>query len=324
MADIDIIYTDAYGYERGELPWAEGEFAIGDENRFELEIPPGLGIDQDCYLMADGSEYGGVVDDLDVDTGEDYAVASGRTWHGILEKTVLQPDPGKDYLIVSGECNAVLASVIARQELGFCFRASLASTGVYISNYRFERYIDTYNGTRAMLRSVGMKLHIEYDGALRCAVISAVPRGEYIDDGIDGDKMRFKIGRHRPVNHLIGLGSGELAARVVVHRYADEHGNISDRQSLFGIEHKAEVYDSPSSDEADLIKGMEDRLREYQKELFTCSIVDATEDKYDIDDIVGGTSTEHNISVVTTVAKKIATVDRDGKLGVETKTDTEV
>lgn len=325
MADrVDIIYTDPYGYELGMLEWAEGEFAIGDENRFELKVPPGYGITQDCFLTADGREYGGIVDDVVIDTGADYATVEGRTWHGAWEKSIIEPDAGQDYLVYSGECNALLGKLIERLGLGYAFRASTASSGVLVNQYQFSRYVDGYNGARAMLRSVGMKMRFAYDGALRCCVVSAVPRGEYIDDGIDGDKVRMTIAKRRVVNHLVGLGSGELRDRVVVHRYADAAGNISDKQSLFGVEHKAEVYDSPSSDTADLIEGMEDRLREYQQELFTCSIPEDADDEYDIDDIVGGTSTDHNISVVTSVAKKIATIDRNRNLKVSTKTDTEV
>ena len=49
----------------------------------------------------------------------------------------------------------------------------------------------------------------------------------------------------------------------------------------------------------------------------------ADDGRYDIDDIVGGTSVEHGESVVTYVAQKIATVTSRG-ITYETKTAMEV
>lgn len=320
----EILYADKYGHELGYLRFAEGDFSIGKENTFSLKVPPDIGLEDEYRLMIEGTQYGGILEDPDIDTTKDYIVAAGRTWHGLWETTVIKPDSGKTHLTVNGEANSVLGSLISRQGLDYCMCAESESSGIMISNYQFERFVYGYTGIRAMLRSANAKLMISYSSELRKAVCSAVPRGVYIDDGIDGDRVAFKISRRRVFNHEMGLGKGEGTARIIVNRYADDDGNISSKQTLFGAKYKCEKYDSPNSELADLTEAVEKRLREHQEKKYTCSLKGSGTGKYDIDDIVGGTSTEHNVSVVTTIAQKIASINRRGKMKYQTKTALEV
>lgn len=325
MAELttDLIYADSYGHELGAISGAVGDFAIGKENTWQLKIPPDLGVAEGWYLMLDGEEYGGIVDDVSIDTTKDYITVGGRTWHGIMQHEIIEPPSGQSHYTVSGDCNQVLGSLVEKLGLGYCMAAEKEPSGLTVTNYRFERYVDGYNGARAMLRSTGAKLRIRYDGAKRKAVLYAAARGEYIDDGIDGDRTQFVITRKRPVNHMIGLGKGELTACIVVHRYADDEGHISDTQTLFGAEHSAEKYESPNSERPELLDAVDKRLADLQTKRYTCRLQGATSGLYDIDDIVGGTSTKHGVTVVTTIAKKIATLT-GRSIKYETKTDTEV
>lgn len=319
---VDIIYTNAYGKELGILPWAEGDFTIGENNTFELKIPPDLGIEQDCFLMVDGTEYGGIVDDIDIDTTATYVTVSGRTWHGLLEKSPICPDSGSDYYVVSGELNSIIGQILTRQGLTYCMMANPQESGYSVSNYQIY-YNDTYTAIRSLLRSAGCKLSIAYSGAERKAVLSAVKRGEYVDDGIDGDTVDFQIKKTRPVNHLVCLGKGELKDRTRVDVYADENGNVSTTQTLFGVQHKGEIYELSSTEDDSLLDDAMDKLKDYQSDLSSCALKDIDGSKYDIDDIVGGKSTKHGISVTTTIAQKIATINRN-RLVEETKTEAEV
>lgn len=323
MTSVDLIYADAKGIELGILPWAQGDFEIGSKNDYFLKIPPGYGIDQGSYLMADGTEYGGIVDGVTVNTQKDYIEVSGRTWHGLLATTIIRPDAGQSHLLLSGDLNVLLGTLIKRQGLDYCMAAAKEMSGMSVSDYQMERYVDAYTGMRAMLRSKRAKLHIAYDSALRKAVLSAVPRGEYVDDGIDGDAVDFIVEKTRPVNHYIGLGKGEGVARIVVDRYADEAGNVSSTQTIFGPLYKAEVYENTNSEQADLIKTIEKRLKDAQAKKSSCKLLGTGSGRYDIDDIVGGTSTKHRISVTTTIAKKIASI-KGKRMKCETMTEMEV
>lgn len=325
---LDVIYADEYGREQGILEWASGDFVIGRKNNFELKVPSNLGIKQDYLLMIDGSEYGGIVDGIEVDTTKDYITTTGRTWHGILETSVVIPDEDESHIVVSGECNTIMQWFIDRQGMGNLFAASEADSGFYVEAYVFldstgERHADLYTGFRRMLTSVGGRLAIAYDGGLRKAVLSTVPVGNYVDDGMDGDRVDFSMAVKRPYNHLIALGSGELQDRLVRHVYADKDGNVSLTQTIFGAAHKAEVYNNPNCDSAEeLIDYAKQSLANYQKELKTCKLVGEQESNYEIDDIVGAVSTEHDMRIVTRIAQKIATLYRND-MTFETRTELE-
>lgn len=321
-----VVYADPYLREVGALPLAQGDFAVGVENSFEIAAPASLGIGKGWYLMVEDTEYGGRVDGLAIDTADNLVTLSGRTWHGILEYEPIIPPPGQERLTVSGDANAVLAQLIDYLGLGWCMVADDSDSGFQVSNWGFSRLsgeMGGYTGIRKMLRSVGAKLRIRYDGAKRKAVLSAVARADYTEDGIDGDRVRFAISTTTPVNHLYCMGEGEGTARVVVNLYADAEGRVSKTQSIFGSGHKCEVYENPAADAATLEEDGAAKLAEYQAAMAACSLPEAAGD-YDIDDIVGGTSTAHGVSVTTTIAEKIATVGLGGITDVETRTEMEV
>lgn len=324
-----VIYADKYLKEQGYLPYAEGDFTIGIGNDFCLKVPADYGLTQDNYLMIEGTEYGGVIDDLEIDTTQDYVTATGRTWHGILAHSVVKPDAGQAYLKLNGDCNAVIQTLITRQGLDYCMVASTDVSGFTLTNYQVSRLGDemtAYAVLRAALRSVGAKLRITYDGGLRRVVLSAVAQGSYVDEGIDGDRQGFVITKTRPVNHSYCMGTGEGAARVILNLYADAKGVVSKKQTLFGVNHKEDVFESPNSDAADLEEQGIKHLKDLQTALYSCSLINSGEDAYDIDDIVGATSTKHGVKVVTTIAQKEAHITGDGTcpMQITTKTALEV
>ena len=63
---VDVIWADRFGREKGYVGKVAGDFTIGTENTFALKVESSAGISQDCYLMIDGTEYGGIVDGVQV------------------------------------------------------------------------------------------------------------------------------------------------------------------------------------------------------------------------------------------------------------------
>lgn len=319
---VDMIYADVYGRELGMLPWFEGEFSDGIQNSFSVKVPPELGIDEYWYLMIPETGFGGIVDDMDIDTSKKYATVLGRTWRGMLQSNVIEPDAGKTHYICTGDVNRMIDALISRMGLSGRMMADRNNAGITVTGYGIRNECG-HDAICGMLRSVGAKLQIRYDGKERKAVLSGVPRCDYTDNGIDGDSQKFRIKTTHPANHYIGLGKGEGTARIVVHRYMDANGNISNTQSLFGVKHICEKYDSPSSESKDLIEAVDKRLKEGYAKKSSCTLIGATSGDYDIGDIVGGRSTRHKRSVVTEIAQKIATVTPKS-IRCETKTKQEV
>lgn len=304
---MDVIATDATGRDLSPLSGCVLDVAFGaDENRWELTCSTeGRLLEGGSYVYVEGTEYGGILDWRDVDSGSGVIRYGGRSWHGVLVSRILMPDKGQDYLVYKGEANAVLGQLIARLGLGDLFIASAEPSGIQVSG-RFDRYIDAYSGIRKMLGSSGAKLLISFDGGR--ATLQAAPIGDYSADGPDTDRNALEIKQcMRCVNHLVCAGTGELRDRVEVHLYADKDGNVSQTQTYFGEDEITAFYDYTNADTEELIESGTEKLRDLQE----ADTVELTLDparEYDIGDIVGGADPETGTYATATVAKKIAKI----------------
>lgn len=161
---MDLIYMNAEKEDVNILADYTFDLAYGaDENDFECKISSSRHCcEKSWYLYYEGTEYGGIIDDIGEDTEADEVVYYGRTWHGILNSKILEPDEGDDYLILSGEGNEVLGKLIERMKLGSLFVASGEDSGIQISNYHMNRYIAGYDGMRKMLKAYKAKLKLVF------------------------------------------------------------------------------------------------------------------------------------------------------------------
>lgn len=261
---MDLIYADTQRIDIGVLTDYKFDLAFGkDENNFELE----LSLESHCceagyYLYMEGTEYGGIIDKIKVDTNNQKVVYSGRTWHGILAGKVIAPDEGDNYYTVTGDAHEVLAELIELLGLSDLFRASDEISAIDVGEYSF-RYDDGYSGICSMLAEFSGKLRIEYRE--NSVLLSAVSLMDYSqDEEWDSSQVGFEIEKnYRPVNHLICLGSGNLKDRHVIHLFTDEYGGVqpytktdapledsdyiltTEHKLLHGTEEVAEVYDYP-------------------------------------------------------------------------------
>lgn len=263
---MDLVYTDEKRRDIGVLKDYALDLAYGaDENNFECEIYIGNHVCEKGYMLyMENTEYGGIIDGVRVNTENQTLVYIGRTWHGVLNGKVLEPDAGNDYLVLSGEANQVLAFVIERIGLGDLFTVSTKDSGIMIENYRI-RYDTAYLAVCDMLSEYNGKLQILFkEGQVK---ISAVFLMDYsIDEEWDSSQMHFKIEKnYRPVNHLVCLGSGDLKDRYVIHLFTDENGGIQpyakaeipvkdsdyvfdkSGQIMLGTDEVTEIYDYPNA-----------------------------------------------------------------------------
>ena len=264
---MDLIYTNAAGEDIGVLHDYEFDLAFGaDENNFECTIlSKNHCMEAGSFLYIEGTEYGGIVDGMEVDTAQGTVKYKGRTWHGILAGNIIEPEQGYDYYVAKGEANDVIAELIAYLDLSMTFTASTEDSGIQIGNYSFHRYTDAYTGIRKMLAEFSAKLKITYQGDT--VILSAVPLVDYsTEQEFEDSQVDFNVAKNfRPVNHLVCLGSGNLRNRYVIHLFTDEYGGVQpykttenpvsdadyilDRrgQLLFGTQEVAAVYDYSSA-----------------------------------------------------------------------------
>ena len=290
------------------------DLAFGsDENDFECTVD----IANHCceagfFLYFEGSEYGGIIDSITVDTDANEVKYSGRTWHGILDSKVLEPDAGQDYLVCTGEANAVIGTLLSRMGLTALFEASEEASEITISNYKMNRYISGYAGIRKMLKAFGAKLQISFHQGM--AVLSACPLVNYAEDEqFDTDQIDFEIKKvSNPINHVICLGAGDLSARTVIHLYADSTGTISHTQTITGIDEVTATYDYPNAEsDEELEKGGTEMIQDSWNQDEIQFSFNSNDEVYDIGDVVGALERITNISVNAEITKKIVTINNN-------------
>ena len=225
---MDLIYADETRRDLGVISSYSIDMAYGeDENDFECSISR---LDHCCkqgyFIYAEGTEYGGVVDSIKVDTDDGEIAYSGRTWHGILQNKVICPDDGQDYLVLNGDANEVLQEIIDRVSLADLFTTPDWISGINIVDYQVDRYAYAYDAIRKMLKAFSAKLKVVWQNYM--ILISAEPIYDYSqDEEFDESQIDFSLTKNfAPVNHMICLGQGDLRERAVIHIFTDENGGI--------------------------------------------------------------------------------------------------
>ena len=278
-----------------------------DENALTLTVEEKSAPAAGQLVYIDATEYGGVIDQVKRGSGRGATgtvECKGRTWHGILAGRRLSPDSGSGYLTVNGKVGDVLTSLIARMGLESLFKAASDDSTV---SYTFERFCDGYSGLMALAKANGRKLAMRrMDGYIE---LSMPPIVDYANK-VDSDLLDFTITSvHRCVNHLLCAGTGQLENRAIVHFYADENGNVSHKQTLFGIDEICALYDYSNASISDLETEGKKKLLEYQTS--GTVEVDAHEDMdVDVGDIISARDNSTGTTVTATVSKKVVKVER--------------
>lgn len=303
---MDLIVTDATGKPVASHASYTLDLAFGSgENDFDLQVEDAA-LKAGSRIMIDGTEYGGIIDDTDVDVDGGLSTVTwhGRDWHGVLASKIIEPDGNNDYLTLSGTIPVIMRTLVSRAGLQGLFTVTDESAD-HKTTCQFDRYVDLYSGLVKMLRASGLKLRLRNDGDK--VSMSAMPV-RTIGDSIDSDLIDFtaKQAAH-PINHLICLGKGELKDRIVIHWYADANGTFSHTQTLKGLDERTATYEL-SNAEADELEG---KGRQKFQELRNTSTIDVDiPDGIDADvgDLVTGRDNNTGLVVTAEISKKIVKV----------------
>lgn len=285
---MDLIYADEKKIDQGVLLNYSLDMAYGsDENNFVCTMELGEKLcKQNYYLYIDGTEYGGIIDQIGADTNRNVMTYSGRTWHGVLASKVIEPNPDEDYYYANGEANHAILAILIKVNLYVAglFTVSSRDSGIKINNYPL-RYQDTYSGIQKMLASVNAKLkmtwktdHIELEAVL-LNNYSAM-------EEFDSSQLMFKANQvFNKVNHLICLGAGDLKDRYVIHLFCDTNGGIQDylkdmnkpplkdrdyiltraKRVLSGLSENVGIYDYPNAQTAENYEILNEKPNEWDE-----------------------------------------------------------
>lgn len=264
-----MIVLDSYLHELGEIETdIDIEYGTSEDstNDFEVTDAQMQNVAAGGFYIP-GTEIGGLFDYVKINSDSDFRVYKGFTWRGLLKNSIIMPDAGEDYKIVSGDANVVISNMLSGL-FGGIFSVSAEDSGLTLSNYQFPLYINLLDGIEGMLEKNDYRLKITAQKVQSHRpiqiLLEAVPAvqvsGTYNED--NGIAMSYVID-NMGINHLICGGSGELQNRMIRHLYIDNNGNISSTQYYFGLDERTAFYDYPNAEsEDDLLEYGMQQLKE--------------------------------------------------------------
>lgn len=299
--------TDARNLENATL-----DITVSDDsadNDFELTLAntdwlPEIG----ACIYVDGTEIGGEVEGRGSDSEAGTATIVGRSWSGLLDARVIEPPVGADYYTYNGDARAVIRGVLTACNLTDNFAVVEGSCGTRLQG-QFDRYTTVWEGLRKALKTGSLRLSATWSGTHW--VLDAVPVIEHV---VDAAKARITSdGGLKAINHLICGGKGDLAAREILHLYADANGKVSQTQTLKGKLEREAFYDYSNKEGEKLRESGIEKLRECQ-EVPTLNVDLATVDvAAHVGDIVTITDNESNTEVSAEISRVILKIE-DGYL----------
>lgn len=314
---LDLTLANAGGEDIGNLSGYlfEAEWGVDedDERSFDLTLPidhPFVPIAPGSILYAEGTELGGIVERCTVDTETRHVVYSGPTAHGLLQRHVLCPASGETHWTFSGDANAVLRAAVSDLGISDLFHVPDDAAGIAVSGQ--VRYEPAYTSLARQFAVCGAKILATWDGP--SVEISAAPAGDYSDDELDSFVADYKLEvQHRPVNHLVCLGAGELLDRLVVHLYMGPSGVTQTRpttvQGAWG--ENAEVYENTGDDEVGkLVEDGTSKLVELNEETASIEVGDGDAPERDVGDIVSASDWEADLHGTAKITAKVVTMER--------------
>ena len=315
-----MIYALSTGEEIGYLTDFNADIEIGGNNDFQIDTPSTYKLMDFGYAAyVNGTEYGGIISRIEVDTSAKKISYFGQTWRGILSNYIIKPDSGQDYKIVSGTASSVISTLISGFGIGNRYSVT-ANNDITVSNYQFDRYCTLLDGIDKMLKSVNARLNVVCNnGAVTLEPVAIHDYSAELEYSQDND-INFKITDNRDgVNHLVCLGKGELQNRQVVDLYIQQDGTIGTTQYYTGMSERAQTYDYSSVESLDeLAKSGREKLAELQNsQKLEMSI---GEINVELGDIVGGRERITGIVMAKPISKKIVKITNNKlKISYEVK-----
>lgn len=318
-----VTVSDAEGKEKGYAEDIEIDIDVADKKDFEIQTSVSLwengflGFGNRIYIP--GTEYGGIIGDLEVATDKNQAVIRGRSWRGVLAQKIVEPPSGEDNLILSGDISAIIKQIVG-DKFGKLFIYDEEETGIQIKKYVVARYVSVYDAIIKLLEQNEMKLLIAYDKTEKAAILKAEPVVDYSDKieySQDSD-INFTVRDYRMgVNHLICGGQGEGKDRQIAHLYVQEDGNIGTTQFYSGMEEVSEFYDYANAESLEkLVEDGTERLKSLQNYKKMEMEVDNAD--MEIGDVVGGRERITGIELRKPIVNKIFKI-KSGKTDIEYK-----
>ena len=319
QSKVELTYTDASFHDVGLIEPYDGDFAYGNsENDFSVDTTGDSIPEVGAMMYAEGSDVGGIVTGYSSDAAMGTFSVVGDTWTGVLDRRVVGPDSGSDYLVLSGDVRDIVAALVSRAGLTGLFRVADGRTGI-TANHTFTgstsseqqdagRYMGAWSAIWQVCVDHGCKCRFAWSDVERRVIVTVARLADYTDDEAQSAGLAtVGVSIRKPTNHLVCLGKGDLKAREVLHLYADRSGNVSTSQSIKGVDEIAEVYDDSSAEGDKLKTDGTKKLRELWQASQEVTVKSGTTSAdFDLGDVIGGTDPWSGLTARAIVTKKVA------------------
>lgn len=306
--ELRMIVAKPYGEEIGYLD-TYVDVNIGETMDFQIEVPITEQYEYKSRVFIPWTEYGGLLEDMEVRTKSKKIVWRGKCWRGLLTQKIIEPPVGETHLILNGELNTVLQELVG-QCFDSLFVVKLEDTGVQVSGWKVDRYVTLYDAIMKLLGHYGYRLQIEYvePDNLEYGYVNlkAVPIRDWSEEieYSQESKVDFMIRDCRNgINHLVCIGKGENEERTVLHLYVQRDGSIGKIQNYFGLDERAAVYEFSSAEPDELEEGGTERLKELKN--YKQIELNITDIDLELGDVIGGYEVVTGTSVKKPITNKI-------------------
>ena len=200
---MDLIYTDSKGIESGIFSKFSLDFDCTDTKDFKITV----GYDTEhllvggCRCYIDDTEYGGIIDSVEVMTDEKQINYYGRNFRAILENKIIMPKSGESARKVKGNLTDITNSLLNELSIDGVFTCDFVE--ISTDGFYFENYCNLYDGLVSLayklkkvisLKAKRDKIHINY-----------IDRIDYSDEmEYTGNNIGFRLKKcYNSVNHLV-------------------------------------------------------------------------------------------------------------------------
>lgn len=259
--DLEFIITDNTHKELGYLKDASLDIDIGkygsSENDFEITVSSvnrEKGFDDGSLFYCEGTEWGGLLKGKKVNTSTQELTHKGLTFRGLLTNEYVQPPDGESHLVLKGEANTCINTLISGKFDGLFVVDEIGASGITV-NYQV-RDLNVLQALDKALGYAGARLDIQFrEGQAHLKAVSIQDLSDTIQYDNDYQVQMVVETPSATYNHILALGKGELTERLRVNLYLQEDGTWGDVEVYSGLQKRTYKYENTNTeDEAELIE----------------------------------------------------------------------
>ncbi len=295
------------------------EINLNGKSDFELKLPSDVWeinkIELGHIIYVPGTEFGGFVNRIKTVNKEVHVF--GKTWRGHLNKNLIVPPSGQAYKVVNGNAKVVLENLLGNY-FGSLFEVA-DSTVTLEDEFRYE---EIGEGIEQAVSKVNARLQITQKvNSIELKVVNVIDWSDDYEFNEDyGVLISIDNDQSKSINHVVGLGKGELTNRLILEAWLLDDGTITYDSSNPNIPNDSETYthklDYPNAESEEKLKAAMVKIFNENKKSINTKIdfSGARLPNVELGDIVASRDRLTGIYAKQKIIKKIYKINNSGRV----------